>query len=339
MDSITQIALGATVAGAVGFKPFGRKILLTGALLGTLPDLDVFIDYGNAIDNYTSHRGFSHSLFVLTLLSVMLYFIALKLKPHFQSNKLALFLSILLPLITHPLLDTFTSYGTQLLWPLTSPPIAWHSIFIIDPIYSLPLIASMFYLWLSKKYKRTLLFNKLALLISASYLLWGQVAQTNITNRVQQDNLVQNQKLLVMPTPFNSVYWRVLSYQGDSYYEAFTYVGDIKPLQWQQYDNNRAFIKDSQPEFLARLEWFTQGWLRFDKVNGQLKITDLRLGLAHFHPFSFVIAEWKNEQWKTIEPQQVAIDKQTQQQLLEELKVQAHAYWVNVTQSITIPSL
>jgi len=53
MDSVTQIALGATVAAAVGFKSFGRKVLLVGAFLGTLPDLDVFIDYGNAIDNHT----------------------------------------------------------------------------------------------------------------------------------------------------------------------------------------------------------------------------------------------------------------------------------------------
>ena len=109
MDSVTQIALGATVAAAVGFKPFGRKVLLAGAFLGTLPDLDVFIDYGNAIDNYTSHRGFSHSLFVLSLLSLLIYFVTLKLKPHFKEHKLALFLVIFLPLVTHPLL-----YGVSL---------------------------------------------------------------------------------------------------------------------------------------------------------------------------------------------------------------------------------
>ena len=52
MDSLTQIALGASVAGAVGFKPFGRKVLLAGAILGTLPDLDVLISYQTAIDNF-----------------------------------------------------------------------------------------------------------------------------------------------------------------------------------------------------------------------------------------------------------------------------------------------
>ena len=41
MDSITQAALGASLAGAVAGKTLGRSVLLTGAVLGTLPDLDV----------------------------------------------------------------------------------------------------------------------------------------------------------------------------------------------------------------------------------------------------------------------------------------------------------
>jgi len=320
MDSITQIALGATVAASVGFKPFGRKVLLVGAALGTLPDLDVFIDYGNAIDNYTSHRGFSHSLFVLTLLSLFIYFTSLKLRPHFKTDKLALFLVIFLPLITHPLLDTFTTYGTQLLWPLTSPPIAWHSIFIIDPLYTLPLLISMLFLWFSNNKQPWLRVNKFALIVSCAYLTWGQYAQHTITTRVKQDPLAGSGQLLVMPTPFNSLYWRVLNYQGDRYYEAFTYVGDNKPLQWQSHASNRDLVTTSQPELLARLEWFSHGWLRFNEIDGELQITDLRLGVAGFHPFTFVIAKRQGDSWETIEPQQIAMDKNKQQQFVMLLK-------------------
>lgn len=322
MDSITQIALGATVAASVGFKPFGRKVLLAGAFFGTVPDLDVFIDYGNNIDNYTSHRGFSHSLFVLTLLSVLIYFITLKVKPHFKSDKLALFLVILLPLITHPLLDTFTTYGTQLFWPLTSPPIAWHSVFIIDPLYTLPLLASMLFLWFSKDKPRALKYNQIALLISCFYLAWGQFAQANITQRVQQNELVKNSQLLVMPTPFNTVYWRVLSYQAEQYHEAFTYVGDKKPLQWVSYNNNRYLIEQETLPYLQRMEWFSHGWLRFDNVDEQLHITDLRLGITGYHPFTFAVAQKQDEHWETMEPSQVAIDQVKQQQLFDRIKEQ-----------------
>ncbi|MGY5453014.1 metal-dependent hydrolase [Agarivorans sp. MS3-6] len=325
MDSVTQIALGASIAAAVGLKPFGRKVLLVGALLGTLPDLDVFIDYGNAIDNYTQHRGFSHSLFVLTALSVLLYFIMLKLKPPLRQHKLALLLVILLPLITHPLLDTFTTYGTQLLWPISSPPIAWHSIFIIDPLYTLPLLISVIFLWFSANTQRWLSINKVALVVSCAYLAWGQLSQTIITDRVKQDPLVLNSPLLVMPTPFNTIYWRVMSYQEDNYYEAFTHLGDKAPLQWHRYANNRYLVKDSQPDYLPRLEWFSHGWLRFDERDGQLQITDLRLGVAGYHPFTFVIAEQAEQQqtlanWQSIEPLQLPRAKVSQQQLLTEMR-------------------
>lgn len=81
MDSITQAALGASIAGALAGKTLGRPVLLTGALLATLPDLDVLIDYGTAVANFTQHRGFSHSLFVLAPLSLLLAALLWRWKP------------------------------------------------------------------------------------------------------------------------------------------------------------------------------------------------------------------------------------------------------------------
>lgn len=328
MDSITQIALGASVAAAVGFKPFGRKSLLVGAFLGTLPDLDILIDYGNAIDNYTSHRGFSHSLFVLTALSIILYFLILKIKPHLNAHKLALFGVIYLPLITHPLLDTFTTYGTQLLWPLPYAPIAWHSIFIIDPLYTLPLLTGVIFLCFSSNTKRSLKINQFALILSCLYLVWGQLSQTIITRNVKQDPIAQNHRLLVMPTPFNSIYWRVISYHQNQYYEAFTHLGDKTPLHWSRFDNNRQLISESVPDYVDRLEWFSHQWLRFDETQGQLQVTDLRLGVAGYHPFSFIIAKQNKQEWQTIEPQEVEMEAIAPKQLLAELKQKMNiSFW------------
>ena len=42
MDSLTQAALGGAVGYAVLGNKVGRKAALWGAILGTLPDLDVF---------------------------------------------------------------------------------------------------------------------------------------------------------------------------------------------------------------------------------------------------------------------------------------------------------
>src|SRR5690606_18468181 len=141
MDSITQAVLGAGVQAALLGRWQGRKALLYGAMLGTLPDLDVVIDYGDAVAQMTYHRGFSHSIFVLSPLA--LAWLARRWRPHPGYSGRRLFLTLWLVLITHVLLDSFTSYGTQLFWPLETPPVAWSSIFIIDPLYTLPLLVAV----------------------------------------------------------------------------------------------------------------------------------------------------------------------------------------------------
>ena len=294
LDSLTQIALGASVAAVVGIKPFGRKVLLAGAALGTLPDLDIFISYNTAIDNFTFHRSFSHSLFVLSLFSLLLYCLALWLKPQWRSDKKALFLVILLPLITHPLLDGFTTYGTQLWWPMTMQPTSWSSVFIIDPLYTLPLLISVIGLWChqrSEKWQKT---NRIILLVSCLYLTIGQTQLQYLKYQVANDPITKNNQVFISPTPFNIVLWRVMSYQGDVYHEAFTTVFNQEPLQWKASDSGRKLLQGFNSKELQRLEWFSGGLLKFERKEGELIVTDLRLGFSHVYPFSFSLAEQDN---------------------------------------------
>ncbi|HRO62105.1 MAG TPA: metal-dependent hydrolase, partial [Burkholderiaceae bacterium] len=73
MDSLTQVVLGAAVGTAVmGRRTAAWKAALWGGICGTLPDLDAFIDHGNAVMNMTLHRAESHALFWLTLVSPVL---------------------------------------------------------------------------------------------------------------------------------------------------------------------------------------------------------------------------------------------------------------------------
>ena len=65
MDSLTQITLGAALGEAVLGRQVGRKAMLYGAVCGTLPDLDVLLKFGDPVMDFTFHRSFSHSIFVL----------------------------------------------------------------------------------------------------------------------------------------------------------------------------------------------------------------------------------------------------------------------------------
>jgi len=140
MDSLSQLALGAAVSVAVmGRRTAVWKAALWGAVAGTLPDLDVLIDQGDAIRNMVLHRAESHALFWLTLFS--LPFAAVVARLHGEWGLLRRWwLALWLVLLTHPLLDAMTVYGTQLALPFSNYPFGVGSVFIIDLFYTLPTI-------------------------------------------------------------------------------------------------------------------------------------------------------------------------------------------------------
>lgn len=141
------MALGAAVSVAVvGRRMPVWKAAAIGAAFGTLPDLDVVIDYGDPVRNMTFHRAESHALFWLTLFTPAAAWLLARLTG--MADNLRLWcLNIWLILITHTLLDAMTVYGTQLLLPFSDTPLGVASIFIIDPLYTVPLLIGLFALF------------------------------------------------------------------------------------------------------------------------------------------------------------------------------------------------
>jgi inner membrane protein len=304
MDSLTQAVLGASVQGALLGRWQGRKALLYGALLGTLPDLDVVIDYGDAVANMTYHRGFSHSLLVLSSLAVLLTWLIRRGRPNPAYSTRRLFLAIWLVLITHPLLDAFTSYGTQLFWPLTPIPTAWSSIFIIDPLYTLPLCIAVALGLLFGLRDKAAQAPALALLVSSLYLgftLGGKyMAEQRVEAQLAQQG-IQAEQLFSTPTPFNSLLWRVIVLDGEYYHEALVGWLDESPPRLERIPRGTALAKvlRKSPQH-ARLSWFTNGVLRYDQIDKQLIVTDLRLGMTGYHPFRFIFAERHDGRWQPL---------------------------------------
>src|SRR5690606_34152133 len=129
MDSLSQLLLGAACTAACVPARHRRAGLLAGAALGTLPDLDVLplslLDL-DPVQQMTLHRGASHSLLVLPLLALALWWLLRRWPPVREAPR-AWLLGMALALVTHPLLDAFTVYGTQLAWPFEPPPAMWAS--------------------------------------------------------------------------------------------------------------------------------------------------------------------------------------------------------------------
>jgi inner membrane protein len=299
MDSLSQICLGAGVATLVMSRKVPvKQAVLWGAVAGTLPDLDVLFDAGDAIANMVSHRGNSHALFYLALLSPLLaWFVSVI---HRQQ---ALFprwwLALSLVLITHPLLDVMTIYGTRLGLPFTDTPFGVGSIFIIDPLYTLPLLAGL--IFAMSKPKWSIKASAFGLTVSSLYLLWSFSAQQMVLQRTQaslpaqtmqsSQNFPTTQRVLVTPTPFNTLLWRILIMTEQGYYEGFySLLNDTQDIQYQFYPQDIVLRQRhaSHPD-VARIAAFSHGFYGLEQQGDNLILSDLRMGLRENYAFTFQV--------------------------------------------------
>ena len=100
MDSVTQFALGASIGEAVLGRKIGNRAPIVGAVVATLPDLDSFIPYEEAVASFTYHRSATHSLFVLAAFSPLITLLVLKLQPAFNKYRKETFWLVFLALFT-----------------------------------------------------------------------------------------------------------------------------------------------------------------------------------------------------------------------------------------------
>ncbi len=302
MDSLTQALLGATVAGVCAPRGHRRKALLAGAALGTLPDLDVFIDYGGAVENFTFHRGFSHSLFVLAPFSLLLWWVLKQLWAPVREAPGRWLAAISLALLTHPLLDAHTAYGTQLFWPIPVPPTSWATLFIIDPMFTLPLLVAVVLAASLPTRRLSDTGLRLGLALSALYLGWSWTAQGIAARHAEAalaDAGLADAPMFITPAPFNTLLWRVVVRTDNGYLEGFdSLLVDEPGLEFRAYTSDtRAMAEADSIWAVQRLRWFARDFVRADVESERLVISDLRMGQEPHYVFRHVVAVRDNPHW------------------------------------------
>lgn len=227
MDSLTQIVLGAAVAEVVGGRKIGNKALLWGAIGGTIPDLDVLgAFFMGEVEYVNFHRGFSHSLVFGFLMAPLLG--ALISKSRWSEGQPFWFWVQLFfwTIFTHPLLDIFTSYGTQIFLPFSDYRVEINTIFIIDPAYTLPmliaLILVMFYKREAKKRKKVIFTG---IVVSHIYLLFTifnkyALVEPMIKAEMEKQNL-QVERYETIPAPLQNFLWQGIIKTPQGYYAGY----------------------------------------------------------------------------------------------------------------------
>jgi inner membrane protein len=300
MDSITQIVLGAAVGEAVLGRKVGNKAMIYGAIAGTIPDLDALASYfTDTITAIEVHRGFTHSLVFSVFAAPILGYLVSKIERKRRVGWKGWSWLMFWGLVTHPILDSFTTWGTQLFWPLDIR-LAFKSIFVIDPLYTLPFLV---FLILAMRQKRTSLrrkkYNRLGLLISSGYLVLSLVfkgiAYNNFVHSLERQGIFYH-RIDTRPTPFNTVLWTANVEVKDAYligYYSFFDKDDL--IRFEAVSKNHDYLGSlKNDKNVQRLKKISKGWFTLSEKDGDLYFNDLRFGkLNPSHPDSDFVFSYK----------------------------------------------
>lgn len=279
------MVLGAATGQAVLGKEAKNKALLWGAVAGTIPDMDIIPRlFSDTVTGLEIHRGFSHSLlFAIAgplLFGPLVAVIHNKLKISWQKWAQLFFWGIL----THLMLDNFTTWGTQVFYPHEHR-VAWRTIFVIDPLYTLPFFTLVVTVLFFKDHKKRQMFNYLAIGISSFYLLIT-IVNKNVANNVFEketgrQGIVYN-RFETNPTPFNSILWYANIETDSGFYVGnYSLLDTDSKIEFVFFPKNYHLLENyQQNNNLQRLLKLTRGFYTVKKLNNRILINDLRFGAA-----------------------------------------------------------
>ena len=288
VDSITQAALGAAVGEMMLGKRLGNRALAWGALFGTVPDLDaLFSPFFETAGKLWWHRGPSHSLLVMVLVSWALAPRLAKLWKREKISKAQAGWFVFAAWSTHVLIDCFTVYGTSVLWPFPASRVAFNHLFIIDPLFTLPMLVTLgwlAFLRTKKQLPQRRKLNAWGLGIAAGYAALSVGMKFAASAGFDADLArrgVSFERRMEAPTPFNIVLWRSVVDRGDEFWVGYRTVFErhSTPVRWTVYPKGAdALASMGDLREVKTLQWFSDGWWLARPHAKGAWIGDLRFG-------------------------------------------------------------
>lgn len=305
MDSLTHLVLGAAIGEAVLGKKIGHQAMLWGAFADTIPDFDVFASpcYSDA-QQLLVHRGITHSFLFILLLSPLLGWLFNKWYKKAEVGWKQWSVLFFLGLLTHILLDSLTAYGTGWFEPFSSYRVAFNTIFVADPFYTLPFLICVIVALIAKNGSpKREKWNKMGLVISTLYLVFTIVNKWHVHDQMLEGinkKNIQVSELITTPTPLNNFLW--MAYAPDEtgywfgYYSVFDKTNDIDYFHVNK--NASLLLPYANNESVQKLKQFSRGYYTASKKDSTVYFNDIRFGQfgAWEHPdstfvFSFTVDE------------------------------------------------
>ena len=295
MDPISQAALGAAVGHAFFYKQLGYRAAGWGALAGLFPDVDTF--YGAMEGPYgslLSHRGITHALWFGPVFGSLVgwwFWRRDRLRHRIDGPDppplwawIGLFVCAL---VSHPLLDTFTHYGTQLLAPFSSHRFAIPAVPVVAPVYTFLLLGALIVARFADQWSRVRWITGIALVLSTGYLVFGWVTNDRAVREARSQLVaagIENAEVHAFPTMLQLPYRRLVALTPDEVRVGFVSMWYPCPIEWavaarvddplvdqvRQTEEGEIFAWFASDMLVARILPFDEG--------KQVQISDLRYG-------------------------------------------------------------
>lgn len=287
MDPLTQGVLGASLPQASSLARYAGSAGLLGFLAGMAADLDVLIRSStDPLLFLEYHRQFTHSLVFIPvgglICAALLHFVIGR-RRGLAFRQTWLFCT--LGYATHAVLDACTTYGTMLFWPFSEERIAWNTISIIDPLFTLPLLVGV----ILAGVRRRPLYARLALVWALSYMamgLWQRNAAIDMGYALAQQRGHTPKRLEAKPSFANILVWKIVYETDDRFYvdavrarvSPRVFAGDS--VQKLVIDRDMPWLdRDSQQaRDIERFRWFSNGYIARDPLYAN-RIIDIRYSL------------------------------------------------------------
>jgi len=289
MDSITQATLGAAIGQAMLGKKISGKAAIIGAVIATIPDLDVLLlPFYNDLERISVHRGFSHSIVFSVICAFLIAYILSKIKwtSQFGYWKIALF--TWLTLFTHMLLDAFTAYGTQLYLPFSDYRVSFDSVNIVDPVYTIPLLLGLIITMYYHRNGKLSNANRIGLIVSTLYLLFTLGHKVHVGENIKYELAEQGinySTLKTIPVGIGNVNWYGVAKSQDS-----LFIGKYSDLNHNHIDFHAFPINDVlldkiDQRLADRLKWFSQDFYTVAEHNGKIRLYNLQCDMQGVRTF------------------------------------------------------
>jgi len=209
VDPVTHAASGLLLSQLLP-APSRGWAAVAGVVLSLLPDIDFIWGLGDRFAYIRYHRAFTHSLLAVPCFSLLVAGAGRLLGgPRWFQPLLLLGLAVL---TVHLLLDLATSYGTQLLNPLSGRKFSLDWIFIIDPYFTFLLLAGALVALISPNWGRRA--GAVCLVGAAAYLLicgYYHQQALNLARQVFQAEVRKGAEVAALPQPFSCRRWQLIA--------------------------------------------------------------------------------------------------------------------------------